>query len=102
MPLLACPSARPTLYLPIRDTMPRPSALTSPNGISRLSSPVDQTAVKIEHDRELYKRNRIERMFGHLKINRAIATRYDQLANSFLGMVHLATARYWLKFVHAA
>jgi hypothetical protein len=36
------------------------------------------------------------------KINRAIATRYDQLANSFLGMVHLATAKYWLKFVHAA
>jgi len=59
--------------------------------------------VKIEHDRALYKqRNRIERMFGHLKINRAIATRYDQLANSFLGMVHLATARYWLKYVHAA
>ena len=57
---------------------------------------------KIEHDRALYKqRNRIERMFGDLKINRAIATRYDQLANSFLGMVHLATARYWLKFVHA-
>ncbi|RVU03553.1 IS5/IS1182 family transposase, partial [Novosphingobium umbonatum] len=41
-------------------------------------------------------------MFGHLKINRAIATRYDQLASSFLGMVYLATARYWLKFVHAA
>ena len=34
--------------------------------------------------------------------DRAIATRYDQLANSFLGMVHIATARYWLKFVHAA
>ena len=59
--------------------------------------------VKIEYDRVLYRqRNRIERMFGHLKINRAIATRYDQLANSFLGMVHIATARYWLKFVHAA
>lgn len=59
--------------------------------------------VKIEYDRALYKqRNRIERMFGHLKINRAIATRYDQLASSFFGMVHLATARYWLKFVHAA
>ncbi|WP_240949994.1 transposase [Novosphingobium sp. ERN07] len=59
--------------------------------------------VKIEHNRVLYKqRNRIERMFGHLKVNRAIATRYDQLANSFLGMVHIATARYWLKFVHAA
>ena len=40
-----------------------------------------------EHDRALYKqRNRIERMLGHLKINRAIATRYGQLANSFLGL----------------
>ena len=40
--------------------------------------------VKIEYDRSLYRqRNRIEQMFGHLKINRAIA-------------------RYWLKFVHAA
>jgi len=59
--------------------------------------------VKIEHDRTLYKqRNRIERMFGHLKINHAVATRYDQLTNSFLGMVHLAAARYWLKFAHAA
>ena len=59
--------------------------------------------VKIDHDRELYKqRNCIERMFGRLKINRSIATRDDQLANSFLGMVHIATARYWLKFVHAA
>ena len=44
----------------------------------------------------------IERFFGRLKINRAIATRYDQLAESFLSMVHIATARYWLKFVHAA
>ena len=57
----------------------------------------------MEHDRVLYEqRNRIERIFGHLKINRAIATRYDQLANSFLGMVHLATARYWLESVPAA
>ena len=59
--------------------------------------------VKIEHNRALYKqRNCIERMFGQIKINRAIATRYDQLASSFLGMVHLATIRYGLKFVHAA
>ena len=59
--------------------------------------------VKIDYDRTLYKqRNRIERMFDQLKINRAIATRYDELASSFLDMVHLATARYWLKFVHTA
>jgi len=58
--------------------------------------------VTIGHNRVLYKqRNRIERMFGHFKINRAIATRYDQLANSLLSMVHVAPTRYWLKFVHA-
>ena len=38
--------------------------------------------MKIEYDRSLYKeRNQIERMFGHLKINRAIATRYDQASS---------------------
>jgi transposase len=59
--------------------------------------------VKIKNDQMLCKqRNRIERMFAHLKVNRAIATRYDQLASSFLGLVHLATARYWLKIIHAA
>jgi len=41
-------------------------------------------------------------MIGHLKINRAIATRYDKLAESFLGMLHLAAIKYWLKFVHRA
>lgn len=41
-------------------------------------------------------------MFGHLEINRAIATHCDQLDSSFLGMVYLAIARYWHKFVHAA
>jgi transposase len=59
--------------------------------------------LKIDHDPTLYKqRNGIQRMFGRLKINHAIATRYDQLAKSFMSMVHIATARYWLKFVHAA
>lgn len=59
--------------------------------------------MKIEYDRTLYKeRNQIERFFGRLKINRAIATRYDQLAESFLSMVHIAAAKYWLKFVHVA
>jgi transposase len=41
-------------------------------------------------------------VIGHLKINRAVATRYDQLAETFLGMLDLAAARYWIKFVHAA
>ena len=51
----------------------------------------------IIHDPDLYKeRNRIERMFGHLKINRAIATRYDQLAESFLSTIQIAATRYLL------
>ena len=28
-------------------------------------------------------------MIGHLKVNRAIATRYDKLASSFLDALHL-------------
>jgi transposase len=36
----------------------------------------------------------IERALGHLKINRAIATRYDQLADTFLGGLYLASTRY--------
>jgi hypothetical protein len=37
-----------------------------------------------------------------LSIHRTIAPRYDQLALSFLGMMHLAIARYWLELFHAA
>jgi hypothetical protein len=55
----------------------------------------------IRYSKRLYReRNCIERVLGHLKINRAIATRYDQLAESFLGMLFIASARYWIKFVH--
>lgn len=57
----------------------------------------------IRYNKRLYReRNWIERVIGHLKINRAVATRYDQLADSFLGMLYIATARYWIKSVHAA
>jgi hypothetical protein len=41
-------------------------------------------------------------VIGHLRINRAITTRYDQLAESFFDNPYIATARYWIKFVHAA
>jgi transposase len=59
--------------------------------------------VPIQYDRELYKqRNRIERMIGHLKINRALATRYDKLAERFLSMARIAAIRLWLKYVHIA
>jgi transposase len=41
-----------------------------------------------DYDKEKYKeRNKIERLFGRLKQFRAIATRYDKLAEMFLGGV---------------
>lgn len=51
-------------------------------------------------ERPYWLRNRIERMFGHVKINRAIAARYDRLGEGFLGMLHLAAIRYRIEFVH--
>jgi len=72
-------------------------------GIRAVIPPKSNRKVAIRYNKRLYReRNCIERVFGHLKINRAVATRYDQLAETFLGILFLASARYWLKFVHAA
>jgi len=47
--------------------------------------------------------NRIERMFGKLKQQRRIATRYDKTILSFESFLNLAAVRLWLKsFVNAA
>ena len=54
-------------------------------------------------DRELYRlRNRVERLVNRLKQFRAVATRYDKTAASFLAFVQLAASRLWLRFVHTA
>jgi transposase len=54
-------------------------------------------------DRELYRlRNRVERLNNKLKQFRAIATRYDKTAASYLALVQLAASRLWLSFVHTA
>ena len=58
-----------------------------------------------EHpDYRRYKdRNRIERMFGKLKQQRRIATRYDKSILSFESFLNLAAVRLWLRsFVNAA
>ena len=50
------------------------------------------------YDKNLYAdRNKIERFFNQLKINRRVATRYDKTATSFLAFVHLACALIWLR-----
>jgi len=53
----------------------------------------------IRWNKTIYReRNHIERMIGHLKVNRAVATRYDKLARSFLDVLHLATIRKCLRY----
>jgi transposase len=50
-----------------------------------------------KYDKELYKaRHLIENFFAKLKQYRAIATRYDKLASSFLGGIFLASTVIWL------
>ena len=42
-------------------------------------------------------RNRVERLWGRLKEWRAVATRYEKTATSFMGVLCLAAAFDWLK-----
>jgi transposase len=66
--------------------------------ITPVIPPRSNRKAAIRWNRRIYKeRNRIERMIGHLKVNRAIATRYDKLASSFLDALHLATIRKCLR-----
>lgn len=49
------------------------------------------------YDEDMYKaRHLIENFFAKLKQYRAIATRYDKRAETFLGAVYLAAAVIWL------
>ncbi len=50
-----------------------------------------------EYDKELYKaRHLIENFFAKLKQYRAIATRYDKLAETFLSAIYMAAVVVWL------
>ena len=50
------------------------------------------------YDKVLYQaRHLIENFFEKLKHYRAIATRYDKRAVTFLGAIHLAASMIWLK-----
>ncbi|HXZ67928.1 MAG TPA: IS5 family transposase [Alphaproteobacteria bacterium] len=68
-------------------------------GIACCIPPKSTRKADIRWNKRIYReRNQIERMIGHLKINRAIATRYDKLARSFLDVLHLATIRKCLRY----
>jgi len=69
------------------------------NGIRPVIPPRSNRIAAIRWNKRIYaERNRIERMIGHLKVNRAVATRYDKLASSFLDALHIAAIRRCLRF----
>ena len=56
---------------------------------------------KAPFDRRAYrKRSVVERCVSWLKENRRLGTRYDKLAESFLGIVTLAFIRRYLRLLH--
>jgi transposase len=66
-------------------------------GITPVIPPKANRVVKRETDFALYReRNLVERFFQKLKEFRAIATRYDKLANTFLGAVQFVSVLFWL------
>lgn len=66
-------------------------------GVEAVIPPKSNRKEPRHYDQELYKaRHLIENFFARLKQYRAIATRYDKLANSFLGGIYLAAIVTWL------
>jgi transposase len=66
----------------------------APNPVRKEPAPLDRALYRL--------RNRVERLVNKLEQFRAVATRYDKTAESFLALVHLVAARLWLRFVHTA
>jgi len=55
--------------------------------------PKSKRIAAIDYDKNLYKlREKVERFFNNLKQFRRIATRYEQLSQTFLAFVHLVAA----------
>lgn len=66
-------------------------------GITPVIPPKANRLVQRETDFALYReRNLVERFFCKLKGFRAIATRYDKLATTFLAAVQLVSVLFWL------
>ena len=61
--------------------------------------PANRTHPAVEYDRAAYReRHRVEQLWGRLKEWRAVATRYEKTAESYLGALHVAAAMDWIKY----
>jgi transposase len=101
---VALPVATPNALLADKgydgDTVPQSLLM---RGILPIIPPKSNRREPVACDFRRYRdRNRIERMFGFLKHQRRIATRYDKTALSFASFLNLAAIRWWLPhFVNA-
>jgi transposase len=60
--------------------------------------PANRTHPSVAYDRAAYRRrHRVEQAWGRLKEWRAVATRYEKTAASYLGALHVAAALDWIK-----
>lgn len=60
-------------------------------------APSQPTHPTVPYSRHAYaRRHRVENLWARLKESRALATRYDKTAASFLGTLHLAASLDWL------
>jgi len=63
--------------------------------------PAQPTHPAVAYDRAAYRRrHHVEQAWGRLKEWRAVATRYEKTAASFLGVLHVAGALDWIKHGH--
>ena len=70
-------------------------------GVRAVIPPKSNRKEPREYDEEMYKaRHLIENFFAKLKQYRAIATRYDKRASTFLRGIHLAAAIIWPNWPH--
>lgn len=60
--------------------------------------PANRTHPDVPYDRAAYRRrHRVEQAWGRLKEWRAVATRYEKTAESYLGALHVAASLDWIK-----
>ena len=60
--------------------------------------PANRTHPAVAYDRAAYRRrHRVEQAWGRLKEWRAVATRYEKTAESYLGVLYVAAALDWIK-----
>jgi transposase len=63
--------------------------------------PANRTHPAVRYDRPAYRRrHHVEQAWARLKEWRAVATRYEKTAASFLGVLHVAGALDWIKHGH--